>query len=218
MTRCAPPLAAVGRALLVASLLFCSACRDPLEFGEICPSLDLEIPATVRAPYPFADHGGCAEGSLANELDAVLEVEGRADVPMALIPTTLQVTGDVPDLPIDAVYPVLLTYSVAPAATTFLLAYRWDAIDLTDGECLSATELDDEERLLVTPAEVAALLAGDGLATSDDAATAAARAFARAELAGGGDGLDADDDGCPNLAEACRGTLLSPTDLTPCPW
>lgn len=211
-----PPL--VTPATLASMGLCClvTGCVDPLDFGEVCPLRSPEISVTVVAEAPPPVLSGCPQLAELEAVGAVLEIEGLPRSTMAVAVQTLRATTTVHDLPIEQIYPILVTFTGSTGAGLRVLAYRWSVIDLEGPECLYDSVLDQPERLLASPAEVESLLAGGVSEEGEDRVVTAGRRFAREQLDGEAAGLDTDHDGCSNLAEACGGTLDSPAHLESC--
>lgn len=199
-----------GHTVLRAALLFSlgvAACAEPLNFGEVCALPGEMFDGAVTASDPSSALRTCAERQDLSTMRVALEAQsganGASEMTITLDPTSLRADGVVSGLVPERDTNVLLVYQSGNA----FLALRAAKLDMTGADCVTnlSFDLDLAGVLLFAPEDLLSMQTptwpGQGKLSE------AARRFVVQQVGAKAVGFDDDGDGCPNLAEACMGTL-----------
>ena len=195
-------------------------CNEVIDFGVHCEPPNPVLTIEVVGPDPTTYTGICASRDAFTDLVATLHIEGQPDTNLEVDPATLEISGVTTTYTGTPQRSALVTYSLSETSHRFV-GFHVAVVDLTDPRCDAQVTVDlgqdgipwFEPATIDAAASAGAGGGGAGLVDPglDDAVT-----WARAQLTAA-HSLDSDGDDCPNLHEACRGTLFSSSLLEACP-
>lgn len=204
-------------------LLVGFGCSEVIDFGVHCEPPNPILTVVVSGPDPTNHASICASRAAFSDLIATLQIEGAEEISLDVDPVTLEISGTTTTYSGKPQRSALVTYSLANTERR-VVGFHVTVIDLSDPRCDAQVSLDldqdgipwfDQATVDAAGTPVSSGTGGTGSGGTDptlDAAVVWALKQITPEQT-----LDSDGDDCPNLNEACRGTLFDDSVQQACP-
>lgn len=196
-------------------LLVGLGCSEVIDFGVYCEAPNPVQTVDIRGPDPTSYASICASRADFADLVATFYIEGHPEMSLEVDPTTLETSGVMTTYGGTPQRSALVTYSLSEASER-VVGFHVAVVDLSDPRCDAQVALDLEQDGIGWFDQATVDAAGAGGNAGADPALDAAVAWALAQMTAEHT-LDSDGDDCPNLIEACRGTLFDDSVQQACP-